>query len=313
LLIKKSEHSHKAPSYLSKTKTKKNFNLMTSDISGAQPRSHFKKLEKRINRAKHKIVKPDHTCGGYNPYEPSLINLKREFDETRSHMLEVDYRQVMAKRGDNTLNIKPKSGKYILVKGIKKYIDTTTKEDFINDRREQRNKIPFLNDLSKKKDRVNNPEERSDKHIRRKGTKRRDCSQDYKYIAKPERKEYVNKKDLRYDVLDINKKQIKFVPDELENDPEYLAYRKRIDKAGREGYMPEIYNVRIDKFAQFENGRRIWRSKSASRIDQLSGLRSKRSSSPMRPISRHRMRRHSHISKDEVDIKPYNDNHRELE
>lgn len=228
-------------------------------------------------------------------------------------MLDVDYRDVMAKKGNNTMNTKPKSGKYILVKGIKKYIDTTNKQDFIEERRVQKNRVKFLNDLSNKQDLVNNPQERSDKHIRRKGKQRRDCSQDYKYIAKPERREYINKKDLRYDVDDINQKDIKFVPDELENDPDYLAYRDKISRAGKEGYLPEIVNHRIQNFAKFENGRRIWRSKSESRIDQIHGLRSKRSTSPIRPVSKQRSRRLSYLSKNEVDVKPYNPIQRHLE
>ena len=296
------------PSYLSKRKTKKNFNLQTSDISGAQPKSHFKKLEDRITRAKGVHIKAAHTCGKYTPYEPSLINMKQDPDETQSHMLEVDYKQVMAKKGKDSVTNghMPVSGKYIYVKGNRKYLDTTHKDNFVGQRREQKNKIGFLNDLSGQTDRVNDPKDRKDKHIRREGAHRRDCSQDYKYIAQNDRREYTNKKDLRFDVMDINKNDIKFVPDELENDPDYLAYRKKLKEAGEKGYLPEICNARIDRFIQFEGGRRIWRSKSESRVAQLANLRSKRSTSPMRQASRSRTRRQSYLSKDEVDIKPYN-------
>ena len=302
------EYSEKAPSYLSKRKTKKNFNLQTSDISGAQPQSHFKKLEKKIGRAKKLAPRPDHTCGGYNPYEPSLINLKRNSNQTESHMLEVDFKNMQAKKGRQTMigNNKPNSGKYIMVKGIRKYIDTTSKDDFIDNRRTQKNTINFMNDLSTKKDRVNDPKDRKDKHILREGKQRRDCSQDYKYIPSKEKKEYFNKKDLRYDVMDINQKKISFVPDELENDPEYLQYRKKLEEAGRKGYMPEIYNQTINGYVEYDRGRRIWRSKSSSKVNKLNGLGSKRSTSPMRGASRKRLRRLSYMSKDEVDIKPYN-------
>lgn len=305
----------KTPSYLSKRKTKKNFNLQTSDISGAQPKSHFKKLEEKITRAKGMQIKPVHTCGKYNPYEPSLINLKQDPDETQSNMLEVDYKQIKAKKGQGSVMKEgvPVSGKYIYVKGNRKYLDTTQKEQFMDQRRVQKNKIGFMNDLSKETDRVNDPSERKDKHIRRRGNQRRDCSQDYKYIAKNERKEYVNKKDLRFDVMDINKKDIKFVPDELENDPDYLAYRQRIKNAGETGYLPEISNGRIDRYVEFEGGRRVWRSKSETRVDLIRGLGSKRSTSPMRMASRNRVGRLSYMSKDEVDIKPYNPIQRDYE
>ena len=300
---------------MTKRKTKKNFNLQTSDISGAQPRSHFKKLEDKITRAKHQVPKPNHTCGGYNPYEPSLINLKQDLDETQSHMLDVDYKQVQAKKGrDSVINReRPVSGKYIIVKGNRKYLDTTKKEEFIDNRRVQKNKVNFLNDLSKKGDKVNDPNERKDKHIRRKGANRRDCSQDYKYVAKVERKEYFNKKDLRFDVMDINQKKIPFVPDELENDPEYLAYRERLKNAANKGYFPEIANAQIDRFIEFEGGRRIWRSKSVSRVGKINNLKSKRSTSPMRSVSRRRVGSLSYMSKDEVDVKPYNPHPREIE
>jgi hypothetical protein len=305
----------KTPSYLSKRKTKKNFNLQTSDISGAQPKSHFKKLEEKITRAKKEVIKAGHTCGKYNPYEPSLINLKQDPDDTQSHMLEVDYKQIKAKKGQVSVMREgvPVSGKYIYVKGNRKYLDTTEKDKFMDQRREQKNKVGFMNDLSKKTDRVNDPNQRKDKHIRREGKNRRDCSQDYKYIAKNEKREYINKKDLRYDVLDINDKQIKFVPDELENDPDYLAYRQRIKEAGQKGYLPEISNPRIDRFVEFENGRRVWRSKSESRVGLIRNLGSKRSTSPIRVASRNRVGRVSYLSKDEVDIKPYNPVQRDYE
>lgn len=304
------EAARKTPAYMTKTRTKRNFNLQTSDISGAQPRSHFKKLEEKINRAKHIAQKPKHTCGGYNPYEPSLINLKRDYDDSESHMLEVDYKQAKAKRGITGAH-KLQSGKFIWVKGNKKYLDTTNKDQFISDRRIEKNQVLFLNDLSGKDDRANDPSQRRDKYIRRKGPNRRDCSEDYKYVAKVERREFTNKKDLRFDVLDINQKKIDFVPDELENDPDYLAYRERLDRAAREGYLANICNNRIANFAEFEAGRRIWRSKSASRVGQLRGLRSKRSTSPMRQASQNRLRRQSYLSKDEVDVKPYNPTRRE--
>lgn len=297
---------------MSKTRTKRNFNLRTSDISGARPRGHFEKLEEKVGRAKHQAPKPKHTCGGYNPYEPSLINLKREFDETRSDMLEVDYRQTQAKRGEGSpADGKSQAGKFIWVKGVKRYLDTTGKDQFISDRRIAQNKVGFLNDLSRQKDRPNDPGERRDKHIRREGARRRDCSADYKYVAKAERKDFSNKKDLRFDVLDINQKRLAFVPDELEHDPEHIAYRERLEQAGRQGYLPEICNFRMDNFAVFEGGRRVWRSKSASRVDQLRGLRSKRSASPMRQASQARLRRASYMSKDEVDVKPYNPAHKD--
>lgn len=222
-------------------------------------------------------------------------------------MLEVDYKQAQAKKETSGTNgLKPKSGKFIWVKGNKKYLDTTNKNEFISDRRIKKNQVAFLNDLSQKKDRVNDPSQRKDKHIRREGARRRDCSEDYKYVAKIERRDFTNKKDLRFDVHDINQKKIDFVPDELQNDPEYWAYRRQIEKAAREGYMAEICNNHIGNFAEFEGGRRIWRSKSASRVDQLRGLHAKRSTSPMRQASQNRFRRQSHLSRNEVDVKPYN-------
>ena len=242
-----------------------------------------------------------------------MINLKRDLDETESNMLEIDYREIQAKKGHGQHQSEKKleSGKFIMVKGNKKYIDTTAKDDFIENRRTQKNTIKFINDLSTKKDKVNDPNERKDKHIRRKGKNRRDCSQNYKYISKKEIKKFTNKKDLRFDVMDINQKDIKFVPDELENDLDYLNYRNKLKKAKETGYMPEIYNDPITSYINYENGRRIWRSKSSSRVDKLNGIGSKRSKSPVRAVSR--KRRLSHISRDEVDIKPYNPVSRDLQ
>ena len=269
----------KKPSYLAKRKTKQNFNLNIQDIPGTQPKSHFKKLEERINTAKGKTIRPGHICGKYNPYEPSVINLKQEPDEGESLILEVDYKNQRAKKG-GVENVK--SGKFIKVRGQKRYIDTTYKKDYVNQLKNQTNAVDFMNDLSKSTDSLDN---KTKKDILLKNRNRRDCSADYKFIGKSEKKEFTNKKDLRYDVLDINQKNINFVPKELQNDKDYENYRTKINNANLFGYMPEIYNRRIDRLAVFDRGRRVWRSRSQI---HLKGIASKRSVSPVRSVSRSR-------------------------
>lgn len=295
----------KKPSYLAKRKTKKNFNLDIQDIQGTQPKTHFRKLEERINRAKGKRVTPQHTCGHYNPYAPSTINLKQEVDEACSNILEVDYKNLQAKKGNTQI---VETGKFIKVKGQKRYLDTTNKNKFMAQRRDQKNKVQFFNDLSKSTDKVIDPDNRKDKYIKRSENKRRDCSADYKFQAKPMVTKFLNKRDLRFDVDDINQKEISFVPQELKNDIEYQAYLEKLQRAKKEGYLPEFSSRKIDRFAMFDRGRRVWRSNSNI---ELQGISNKRSVSPTRsvsrtraPISRSPIR---NLSKpDNINIKPYN-------
>ena len=212
-----------------------------------------------------------------------MINMERKVDETASHMLEVDYKAEIVRNGGK---IEPGSGKYILVRGHKHYIQRENKEEYLAKRRGQKNFYGPFNDYSGGNDRVNDPNERKDKHIRRKGAARRDCSADYKYDGKAVPKRVPNKPDLRYDVADINKKMPKFIPAELENDPDYVDWLAEQKRAAKYGPIRSIVEDRIDRVAYFEDGLRVWNPQPEMR--PLQGVERKRSKSPVRSVSRNR-------------------------
>ena len=224
-----------------------------------------------------------HTCGRFKPFERSVINMERNVDDTASHMLEVDYKAEIVKKGGK---IEPGSGKYILVRGHKHYIQRENKEEYLAKRRGQKNFYGPFNDYSGGQDRVNDPNDRKDKHIRRKGKVRRDCSADYKYDGKAVPKREPNKPDLRYNVADINKKMPKFIPAELENDPDYVDWLAEQKRAAKYGPIRNIVEDRIDRVAYFEDGLRVWNPQPEMR--PLQGVERKRSKSPVRSASRNR-------------------------
>lgn len=277
----KSESSHNhQPRNTRKEKTQY---IDVRDIEGTQPVSHFKRLERKILRAKGSPDIKMHTCGKYKPFEPAKINMERKVDENMSHMLEVDYKAEIVRRGGK---VQPKSGKYILVRGHKHYIEAENKSDYVGNRREQRNVFDPLNDCSGKKDKVNDPRDRKDKHIRREGAARRDCSADFKYDGKAVKRPDPNKPDLRYDVADINKKLPKFIPAELENDPDYLEWLNQQKNAAQFGPLRDIVEARIDRVAYFEDGRRVWNPQ--PEVEAIKNVENRRSKSPTRSVSRNR-------------------------
>lgn len=274
----------KQPSYMAKTKTKNNFNLEIGDIDGTTPKTYFRKLEEKISRAKRMKSPEAHNCGRFDPNRPSLIDLKKDYDNPQSHIIDVDIKAYALKQG---IDAGVQSGKYIMVKGKRKYLDTANKEQYIDKRREQFNENNLIFDLSKSPDRP----DKELKDIRNgtiKGKPRRDCSQNYKYIGKPEPKRLVNKADLRFDVNDINQKNINFIPKELENDPEYLAYVAHVNKAKREGYTNHFSSKQITDVIQFHQGKRLFKSNSQININDMSH---KRAASPLRSVSQRRIQK----------------------